>query len=672
MGDKDANRQNHAKNLLHEARQLHKHVLNEHTATQGKRANKLAIPASTSIPFLESLIEYFEASKGPDAAIWQAFARLEDANKAQHASTNATLQKLLSRGTNSSSSSGSRLQSGGQRSWSSVVSGGENSSPQSNVNSTSTATASKLNTTAAKEIRVIFSDKSITAEIRASPKPNELILTKANEAITKCLSHNHNSGKAQSTATNATPATVRWIESARLMNSGDIFLYAKDAAAVERIKHHQEEWKDFLGTPARIVSATYGVVISSIPIQTDVNNQSYIIEKVSEENPRIIDADTIHRIRWMNKVKTGKPINAMVIEFNTPEAANACICAERITFEGAPKRTQRYNKNCIICQCFNCYGYNHTARMCGAQTKCGFCGNTKHQTRDHNDPKDTKRHKCALCAGNHTAWAKDCKVRKAELAKVIEERKRLLREPLFQEMPNITPGASERTSRQSTQPGSPSAGYSILRRTPPQKDNEGNTSMVDVEEGEVEEPTLPDPKPIFQGLQKSTSASKRNPTHTRFSLTPEGGVEIASFSREVGKMLSFTSTPKTPIARRATAKAKNRMMASSPMGHTDTNILSSSRSGSKRAPQIHDLTLSSSMKKARLEEEGRIGEIREQIQMDIDTEESDIDQSSPPESLLAGASEGSSEVSSSAASSNSTPVVTRAKSKQHTTSKDLQ
>ena len=70
---------------------MYKHVLNEHITTQGKKTNKLAIPASTSIPFLASLIEYFEASKGPDAAIWQALVRLEDANKVQYASTNATL-----------------------------------------------------------------------------------------------------------------------------------------------------------------------------------------------------------------------------------------------------------------------------------------------------------------------------------------------------------------------------------------------------------------------------------------------------------------------------------------------------------------------------------------------------------------------------------------------------
>jgi len=88
---------------------------------------------------------------------------------------------------------------------------------------------------AAKEIQVIFSDKSITEEIKAGPKPNELILMKANKAIARCLSHNYNIGNAQSTATNAIPTTEKWIELARLMNSGDIFLYAKDAAAVERI-----------------------------------------------------------------------------------------------------------------------------------------------------------------------------------------------------------------------------------------------------------------------------------------------------------------------------------------------------------------------------------------------------------------------------------------------------
>ena len=84
---------------------------------------------------------------------------------------------------------------------------------------------------------------------------------------------------------------------------------------------------------------------------------------------------------------------------------------------------------------------------------------------------------------------------------------------------------------------------------------------------------------------------------------------IALFSKDVGKILSFNSTLKTPIAPRATIKAKSRMMASSLVRHMATDVTESSRSGSKRAPQIHDLILSSLMKKARLEDKGRIDEI---------------------------------------------------------------
>ena len=94
---------------------MYKYILNKHTTTQRKKTNKLAISASTSILFLALLIEYFEASKRPDAAIWQTFARLEDANKTQYISTNITLQKLLSRKSSSSNSSRVKVQTEKQK-----------------------------------------------------------------------------------------------------------------------------------------------------------------------------------------------------------------------------------------------------------------------------------------------------------------------------------------------------------------------------------------------------------------------------------------------------------------------------------------------------------------------------------------------------------------------------
>jgi hypothetical protein len=77
--------------------------------------------------------------------------------------------------------------------------------------STSTARASQLNSLSAKEIRITVNNNRIKEDLKALEKPNEALLLKVNEAITKalgahyCTSHNHNNS-AQSTAT--TPATT--------------------------------------------------------------------------------------------------------------------------------------------------------------------------------------------------------------------------------------------------------------------------------------------------------------------------------------------------------------------------------------------------------------------------------------------------------------------------------
>jgi len=139
-------------------------------------------------------------------------------------------------------------------------------------------------------------------------------------------------------------------------------------------------------------------------------------------------------------------------------------------------------------------------------------------------------------------------------------------------------------------------------------------------------------------------------------------VAIALFSKDVGKILSFNNIPKTPIALRATIKAKSRIIASSLVRHIATNVTKSSKSRLKRALQIHNLILSSLIKKTKLKNKGYINKIQEQIQIDIDTD-TNIDQSSPLESLLARASKRLLEISLSAILSNSTLIVTKAKSK---------
>lgn len=58
------------------------------------------------------------------------------------------------------------------------------------------------------------------------------------------------------------------------------------------------------------------------------------------------------------------------------------------------------------------------AKHCTSVTKCGFCAAVGHRSSDCPKQGEAKAHKCVNCKGNpnHTAWARECPVRKARVA----------------------------------------------------------------------------------------------------------------------------------------------------------------------------------------------------------------------------------------------------------------
>jgi hypothetical protein len=119
------------------------------------------------------------------------------------------------------------------------------SAPTASTNvSTSMARASQLNSPAAKEIHITINNTILKSSLQALEKPNTHILLKANKAITRalgafyCTSHNYNNG-TQTTA--LTPATTQWIDSVKLINSKDIFLYMHTASSVEKLIHSSKK-----------------------------------------------------------------------------------------------------------------------------------------------------------------------------------------------------------------------------------------------------------------------------------------------------------------------------------------------------------------------------------------------------------------------------------------------
>jgi hypothetical protein len=91
-------------------------------------------------------------------------------------------------------------------------------------------------------------------------------------------------------------------------------------------------------------------------------DQRGMADRLFVENTALIQSpDKIKRIAWLTKHKKRKNTNAIVVDFYNKATANACIEARKVIWEGAPKLMQQYSKKAQIFQCFNCYGFNHTA-----------------------------------------------------------------------------------------------------------------------------------------------------------------------------------------------------------------------------------------------------------------------------------------------------------------------
>ncbi|KAH8799143.1 hypothetical protein F5884DRAFT_758626 [Xylogone sp. PMI_703] len=232
------------------------------------------------------------------------------------------------------------------------------------------------------------------------------------------------------------------IRTARILLSGDIYAYAQDRTTCDRLLHNRAEWERDLGESARVMVPTYGVVVSSMPIQRiDMARQEQIITGFKEMNPEIEEA-RIERVRWLGRPALDKQVSVVIMEFNDPRDANIILSQGGILWEGSRKKVQRFDKNCMAVQCFYCHKYDHTMAAYKKSPVCGYCSSPDHPTREHPDKKDTSKYQCSLCKGRYTAWDRNCEHKKKVLAKIDETKKDILLYSLFY-VPDITPGVSE-------------------------------------------------------------------------------------------------------------------------------------------------------------------------------------------------------------------------------------
>jgi hypothetical protein len=82
------------------------------------------------------------------------------------------------------------------------------------------------------------------------------------------------------------------------------------------------------------------------------------------------------------------------------------------------KECERFTKNCILRQCFNCQKYEHIDKHCKMIVICETCVE-EHRTSDCNFNITDKHKKCETRENReHIAWASNCKVKINEKKKI--------------------------------------------------------------------------------------------------------------------------------------------------------------------------------------------------------------------------------------------------------------
>jgi hypothetical protein len=348
------------------------------------------------------------------------------------------------------------------RSWAQVAGAGATGGTGNTGFNKNVTTSSKMGSPSTAqgdpcEIRIRMNNPAISTEIRQKPNTSEHILKTVNHQISQSENINkdlHTTVDTQGPRGSQNAAAKKWIRAAKMLGSGDIFLYAWDVSTAESIIQWKADWIGCLGENARVQMPAYGVILSDITVtDTQMENQAGMISRFWEENDYLPLRGEITRMRWLGKQKEGKQTNAMVVEFEDSKVANGLLMTGTATWGGQPKKTQRYNRECIVMQCFKCHQYKHLSKACKAREVCGYCSSKEHNTKNHPDPKNKDAMKCALCGGKHTAWSGACPRRKAILMKISEAKKELLMHPYFPEKFIITPGLSSRATKETSDNG---------------------------------------------------------------------------------------------------------------------------------------------------------------------------------------------------------------------------
>jgi hypothetical protein len=292
------------------------------------------------VKFLKSWLDWVQKEEGRTYGdpILEAIQRLE--------------RKIETRSFDGSvGSQGGEYEGSRGRSWAQVAgAGATGGTGNTGFNKNATAASKAGNPSTAQgdpcEIRIRMNNPAISTKIRQKPNTSDHILKTVNNQISQSENINrnpHTAANTQEPRGSQNAAAKKWIRAAKMLGSGDIFLYAWDVSTAESIIQWKADWIRCLGEKARVQMPAYGVILSDITVtDTQMENQAGMISRFWEENDYLPLRGEITRMRWLGKQKEGKASQRRPSGTTENALLHNALNAININISRKPVRRGRY------------------------------------------------------------------------------------------------------------------------------------------------------------------------------------------------------------------------------------------------------------------------------------------------------------------------------------------
>jgi vacuolar-type H+-ATPase subunit I/STV1 len=198
------------------------------------------------------------------------------------------------------------------------------------------------------------------------------------------------------------------------LNNDDLKIQTKS----EKIKNSLQKKSEII---RRIIESItirtriYAIRVNEVKVEhIDTNNQLDVIKYLQNVNASFHSNSIIKKMSWSFRViRNKKRYFTLHMKIIIVKMIN------RMLFENFMKifeikKCERFIKNCILRQCFNCQKYEHIEKHCRIVVVCEKCV-MRHHISECDSSIIEKYKMCETCEDReHIAWSSKCKMRRKE------------------------------------------------------------------------------------------------------------------------------------------------------------------------------------------------------------------------------------------------------------------